>query len=121
MILTMRVSQYRNHIRPSLLAPYDLRPLPLWRQGVLRFGLIAAQLFPRGPLNPIGGPRVGSVDACSGALHGRDKRSGRRSRWRARAGGARATAYGVVELGCEQLRLMYAGRWSWQILGHKRR
>jgi hypothetical protein len=26
----------------SLLPPFGLRPLPLWRQGVLRFGLLAA-------------------------------------------------------------------------------
>jgi hypothetical protein len=39
-----------------------------------------------------GGPARRFLDARSGALHGRDKRSGRRSRWRGRAGGASAPA-----------------------------
>jgi len=29
---------------------FSFRPLPLLRQGVLRFAFIPAQLFPRGPL-----------------------------------------------------------------------
>ena len=56
-----------------------------------------------------------SVVACSGALHGRDKRSGRRCRWRAGAGGARATAYEAAERGDGQVRLMQAMEWGDQI------
>jgi hypothetical protein len=44
-----------------------------------------------------GGPARRFLDARRGALHGRDKRSVRRSRWRARAGGARAATYGGGE------------------------
>jgi uncharacterized membrane protein YccC len=86
---------------------------------VLRFGLIAAQLFPRRPLNRIRRAARRFLDACSGALHGRDKRSGRRSRWRARAGGVRATAYGVVERGGKSVRLMQAMEWSYHLVVHK--
>jgi hypothetical protein len=71
---------------------FRLRPLPPWRQGVLPFALIGAQLFPRRPLNRIRRAARRIRDARRGELHGRDKRSGRRSRWRDRAGGARATA-----------------------------
>jgi hypothetical protein len=56
-----------------------------------RSGLIWRRL-----LSPeTGGPARRFLDARGGALHGRDKRSVRRSRWRARAGGASATTYGA--------------------------
>jgi hypothetical protein len=54
--------------------------------------------FFRAALSPeTGGPARRFLDARRGALHGRDERSVRRSRWRARAGGASATTYGAVK------------------------
>ena len=51
--------------------------------------------------------------------NGRDKRSVRRSRWRARAGGARATTHGAEERGGAQARLMQARGGGYHITGHK--
>ena len=90
-------------VRPSWSAPASALAA-----GRAAFCVSAAQLFPRGPLNPIRRAARRFLDACSGALHRRDKRSGRRSRWRARAGGARATAYGVGERKGERAKVMHA-------------
>ena len=68
----------------SLLPPFVCARFRSGGQSALRFGLIAAQLFPRRPLNRIRRAARRFRDACSGALHGRDKCSVQRSRWRVR-------------------------------------
>ena len=64
-----------SHGSPSPCAPASALAAG---RAALWFGLL--RNFFRAALSlESGGRRVGSVDACSGALHGRDKRSGRRS------------------------------------------
>src|SRR5215472_13635553 len=77
---------------------FRLCPLPLLRQGVLRLLSHRRELFSAQPSHPkLEGPRVDSgmreAERCmdvTNAVVGE-------SRWRGRAGGARATAYRVVE------------------------
>jgi hypothetical protein len=75
-----------------------VHPLPLLRQGVLRFAFITAQTFFRAALSrETEGPRVDSWTRGAERCTGVTKRSVRRSPWRARAGGASATTYGAVK------------------------
>ncbi len=65
-------------VEPTSHNLFSFRPLQLLRQGVLRFAFITAQLFSGGSLTPNWRAARGFLDAGSGGLHGRDKRSGRR-------------------------------------------